>query len=350
MNWNILHKYLSGECSEEEVSQIKDWLDTDQNNRKFMNSLEKIWNVEPGDEIKVDERDAWKSFQQKKDDKWERLKKEKSVYKSGEYRQQTSTYKDYSHTLAVALSAAAVILIALLFSQNMSVDNENIQPQPRFAMQEIMTSKGQRTNFRLSDGTRVQLNADSKINIPGDFMSETREVYLEGEAFFEANHNADKPFIVYSADASTRVLGTKFGIRAYPEEEQTRIIVTEGRVSFGGEEESITKKYKQVTQNQMGVLSEDGNVEVSAVNNIRQYLGWRNGELVFEDTPLTQVKAHLERWYDINCTVVDSSLYGRRITASFSNGEPMEEVLSVVALSMDMTYNRKGRNINFMKN
>lgn len=347
MNWNILHKYLADECSAEEIKQVEDWLHSDENNQKFLDSLEEIWSVEPGDEIKVEEKTAWNSLQQKINDKQKSPQNNDSVYRK--HWQQSTVHKKYSRTIAVAISAAAVILIAFLFSQNVSVVSENKQAQPQFAMQEIMTKKGQQTSFRLSDGTHVQLNADSRINIPGDFMSEIREVYLEGEAFFEVNHNPDKPFVVYSVDASTRVLGTKFGIRAYPEEEQTQVVVTEGRVSFGREKQPIAQKSKQVTQNQIGVLSEDGNVEVSAVNNIRQYLGWRNGELVFEDTPLRKIKSHLERWYDIKCTIVDSSLYDRLLTASFGSGEPMEEVLTVIALSMDMHYDRKGRNIRFMK-
>src|SRR5699024_3214278 len=100
--------------------------------------------------------------------------------------------------------------------------------------------------------------------------------------------------------------------------------------------------------NQIGIFATQRQTRVSDANNIQQYLSWKDGKLIFEDTPFRQVRPQLERWCNIVCTVADSSLNNRRITASF-DGEPMTEVLNVVALSMDMSYEREGRNVIFRK-
>lgn len=346
MNWILLHKYLSEECNPEEMQRVEDWLHTDDRNLRFVKSLQEIWNVEPDDEIEVDAKSAWSSFQQKISSTQETEERKAPTYKIRELREKSIARKTYKRTIAMALSAAAVILVAFLFSRYVSPDKGISQSQ--FAMQEIVTAKGQRTTFRLSDGTRVQLNADSKMEIPKAFRDSARKVYLEGEAYFEVTHNPEKPFWVYTGEAHTRVLGTKFGVRAYPEEERIQVVVAEGKVALGSREDTTGQAGKEIGRNQIGIFSKERQTKVSYTDDIQQHLGWKDGRLIFEDIPFGQARPQLERWFDIVCTVTDSSLNGRRITASF-NDEPMTEVLNVMALSMDMSYERKGREVVFRK-
>ena len=348
MNWTLLHKYLSGECNPEEMQKVEDWLQADEGNLRFFDSLQKIWNVDPDEEIAVDAQSAWSAFQQKISPAEEAAEKKALLYKAGRLRKKQSPRKTYKYTAAIALSAAAVILLAMLFSWRFAPDTgESLQP--RFTMQEIVTGKGQRTTFLLSDGTRVQLNADSKIEIPKTFRDSSRKVYLQGEAYFEVSHDPQRPFWVYAGEAHTKVLGTKFGVRAYPEEEQIHVVVAEGKVALGAGKDSIGQSAKEVGRNQIGVFTRQGQTRVSDADDIRQHLGWKDGQLIFEDTPFGQVRPRLERWFDIVCTIADTSLDHRRITAAF-DGEPMTEVLNVVALSMDMSYEREGRTVIFRKN
>lgn len=351
MNWTLLHKYVSGECGPEEMREVEDWLHSDERNQRFIDSLKKIWEVEPRDEMEVNAKSAWSSFQKKISGEKELTGEDNPAYELNKIRSEPMYTKSYAHkrhgrALAFSLSAAAVILIALLFYQYVPLATE--APQPQSAMQEVMTEKGQRTTFRLSDGTRVQLNADSKLEISGKFMEASREVYLRGEAYFEVTRNPDKPFVVHTEETFTKVLGTKFGVRAYPDEDRVQVVVAEGKVALGSAEQSTGKSSKQITRNQIGILSENGQTKVFHAGDIEKYLGWKDGKLIFKDTPLREVKPYLERWFDITCILADSSLGSLELTASFS-GEPMTEVLNVIALSMDVRYKREGRKITFWK-
>src|SRR5699024_11863966 len=92
--------------------------------------------------------------------------------------------------------------------------------------------KGQRGNITLSDGTKVILNADSKIILPEVFQSDKREVTLQGEAFFEVTHNPDRPFIINTGQAVVEVLGTSLDVRSYPDDESGRVVGCVGGVSL----------------------------------------------------------------------------------------------------------------------
>lgn len=350
MEVTYLHKYLSGECSTGEKKLVEEWLKADPQNREFMKELKKIWKITPNDEFEVDAQTAWVSFRRRVIEKPDHSSlntpvsdKQKRLSDNRKY--SIGSHRNQSKIFAYSIVAAAVVLIAFLFFQYIpEVDNTS---EAQITMQEIVTKKGQRTTFRLSDGTRVQLNNDSRIEIPAEFMDAFREVYLDGEAFFEVMHNQDKPFIVHSKDAFTKVLGTKFGVRAYPEEDQVQVVVAEGKVALGSQKQ-VNRQSEFIARNEIGILSENGQTYVSPVANMDRYLGWKDGQLVFDDTPMREVKPQLERWYDITCTLVDSSLDSRLLTASFNN-EPMTEVLSVIALSLNMKFEREGREVTFYK-
>lgn len=350
MNVTLLHKYLAGECSAGEQQRVEDWLRAAPENREFMESLKQIWEVTPGDEFEVDALSAWSAFRERIIDNPEgvsagRLGSDRQRGPSYYHRQGPNRHRRQGKAFAYSFVAAAVILIAVLFSYYGS-KVANVSETP-ITMQEIVTEKGQRATFRLSDGTRVQLNADSRIEIPAEFMDASREVHLEGEAFFEVTSDPDTPFIVHSKDAFTRVLGTKFGVRAYAGEGQVQVVVAEGKVALGTRKPS-NRQEKHITRNQVGILAKDGQTNVTSTDHIERYLGWKDGRLIFKDTPFGEVKAQLERWYDITLTLADSSLGSRRLTASFNN-EPMTEVLNVIALSLDMSYEREGRKVTFLE-
>jgi ferric-dicitrate binding protein FerR (iron transport regulator) len=248
------------------------------------------------------------------------------------------------------LAAAALILLAFLsyvfVPQFNSGSSELAGNQAE--MEIITTRRGQRTTLRLGDGTRVHLNAASMIKIPADFGDSTRDVYLKGEAYFEVTHNPQKPFLVHTPTAYTKVLGTKFGVKAYPEDTRVQVVVKEGRVALDLSATPDTT-HNKIIKNHMGVLSPKGSLKISEVKELSSYLGWKDGRLVFKSTPFREMVPKLERWYDINIAVVDSSLNSRQMTASFKD-EPVSEVLKIIALSLDAGYDRKGQEVTFHSN
>ena len=353
-----MHKYLADEASPEERREVDAWIESDERNEEFMKSLLDIWNIEPGDNIEVDARKAWESFKYRLADERRAgsSESEDNIFRLSELRSpepaQHRAAGARKRVLAVSLTAAAVLLIAFLFYQfsplgaaNLAISSQDL-PNP----QEITTERGQRTNLRLFDGSRVQLNAESELRIPTGFGDTARVVHLRGQAYFEVTHNPEMPFIVYSGNSLTRVLGTKFDVKAYPEDLQVQVVVEEGRVALGTAEskETIAENH-QIGTGQIGYLNEDGQTMVANTSEIERYLGWKDGRLIFDSATFEDVIQQLQRWYDVKIKVADSSAMSKKLTASFKN-EPMTEVMNIISLSLDLRYEREGRIITFHVN
>lgn len=344
MNTTLLHKYLSDECNTHEKQVIENWLHSDARNLEYFNALKQIWDVAPGKKIEVDALAAWETVRSHNLEKpglrlSGKLPAERSQQRIG---YPISSVGRKGGILASTFAAAAVILITLMLTQHVSPDE--VAPQTKQEMQEIVTDRGQRTTLRLLDGTRVYLNVDSQLSIPGDFNSSARRVYLEGEAYFEVESNPDKPFLVHTGGGITEVLGTEFNVRAYPDKNQVQVVVAEGKVLLGSEEQGADQKV-QLTRNRQGILSSNGEVVVSDIMDMDEYTGWKAGKLTFHGVSLEDVIHRLERWYGIDITLQNEFPSGsRRLTASFEN-EPLTEVLNVIALALEVKYKREGQEV-----
>jgi transmembrane sensor len=208
----------------------------------------------------------------------------------------------------------------------------------------IMTSFGERASYILNDGTRVVLHAGSRLEIPENYNKEIRQLYLEGEAYFETVHNPDKPFIVHSKHAYTRVVGTRFLVQAWTESyHKVEVVVSEGKVLFGDRRAigtSLESREVLIAENQRAVLSENEMPHVTEVEEIDWYLGWTEGRLVFEDRPLREVLPRLERWYNITFQVANEAILAQNITAEIDYSLPMSDVLNGIALTLGLEIER----------
>ncbi|WP_372634393.1 FecR family protein [Fodinibius sp.] len=349
MSWTLLHKYLTGECTPAEKEKVELWLHSDQRNREFYDSLVKIWSVEPDDNIKIDAKDAWNSFKEKiseEEEEKEEYASQKTFTSFHSIQPETPRRKGYSRPVAGSIAAATIflagVLLYLFLPDFGSADKELAQKETQ--IQEISTELGQRTSFRLSDGTHVYLNADSRVQVSSAFGDSIRSIQLQGEAYFDVARDENSPFVVYSGHSSTRVLGTRFGVKAYPQDERVQVVVEEGKVAVNSSDKPAAGDL-YLTENQVGFLDSDGKSQITRINGVSAYLAWKDGRMVFESTSFESVIPQLERWYNIDIEA-DSSLFSQQVTASFSD-EPMLEVLNILALSLDAEFQRDGRHINF---
>lgn len=241
--------------------------------------------------------------------------------------------------------AVLVILVLLLFSKKITTHPSNADVN-KTAARKITTSKGERTNLILNDGTYVTLNAASTLTIPGNYGVASRTIYLKGEAFFKVTHDESHPFTVMTKHAYIRDLGTKFDVIAYDSSE-TIVAVSDGLVSLGRVKQGTPQRQlTKIPKNKLGVLNNIGKLTVSDIQDMGEYTGWTDGRLVFRKAPFTTVLKHLERWYDITCKVSNPNLYQRTLTASYDKMS-MREVLKVLSLSLHVSYVRHNRTIIF---
>lgn len=189
------------------------------------------------------------------------------------------------------LKIAATLLIVLTagFFINKSVDKDKDDVVRSY------TAEKQVRTFELSDGTVVRLNTNSQLIIDEDFGNSIRRVTLNGAANFDVTSNPDKPFIITANSGTVEVLGTSFGLEAYPQQE-VELSVTEGKVKFAS---NTSKEEDLFEAGEKGVLSADGQELTKLELKNQNYSAWWTKRLVFDDTPLDEVFKDLEKTYNV---------------------------------------------------
>lgn len=207
---------------------------------------------------------------------------------------------------------------------------------------EEVVPRGIRKNIRLSDGSFVKLNSDTKMRFPQTFDQAKRTVSLQGEAFFNVERDASKPFIISLEGIKIKVLGTSFNVKNYDDEQEIEITVRSGRVSVSLESDSaasiILEKDQQLTFNKS---TEKFNI--TGVN-AEQESSWIKGSLQFNNTPLRSVEHTLEKWYNVDIIIRDESLYQSSLTGTHLN-ESLNSMLESITYAIGAQYEIKGRTI-----
>lgn len=347
LNYSLLARYLAGECTGRELEIIKQWLRENPENRKGMKELKQIWETSARKRpVSSDYTGIDGEWDKLKD----RLKNEEGFRGHADKRpagsKELKTPSGYSTTRHLMRVAAVLLLAGLLGILSYQYWSQS-QPEPREqALREISTEKGQRANSTLGDGTRVLLNADSKMTLPSEFASDVRRVFLEGEAYFDVASNPDKPFVIHSREAVVRVMGTSFSVRSYPEDEQVRVVVQEGSVSFEAKDPRSSQK-ATLTANQLGRYSLKSNqIETRQVDDIELYLSWREGYLKFRETPMSEVATELERRYGIEVDFRHPAVKEMSLTALLKS-RSIRNVLDVISVSLDIQYELNESNVTF---
>lgn len=357
--WEKLAKYFAGELTKEETKKMEIWIKADSKREEQVDFMYKIW-VESGRlpyEVNID--DAWKTLEHNMDrmDKTPEMvnhkfsvdgypHKDQPVAKTGKATKYPG--RQLRHISLVAASILILLIAGLLTYQNHQA-LQKAEHAEEIAKKVLSTKNGERAVYTLNDGSKVILHAGSKVEVPLNFNTNNREIYLEGEAYFEVTPNPEAPFIVHSGEAYTRVLGTKFLVKAWPDEyKNIEVIVEEGRVALG-ENQPSSSDLQEVTisQNQKGLLTDDFNLAVSEVTNLDWHLGWIEGRLVFEDRQLGEILPLIERWYSVDINVEESMIEERKLTAEIDYTQPMMEVLKGIALSLDLQFSKEGQTITF---
>lgn len=185
----------------------------------------------------------------------------------------------------------------------------------------------------LADGSTVYLNGDSRLKYKIDSDSEERNLYLEGEAFFDVARDETKPFVIGLEKSKVQVLGTSFNIQAYPDDEQISTSVLTGRVAFErGEDKSLI-----LLPGNKGIINKhQKSIEKYDVDNAKD-VAWMNKALYFENTSLSDMAKSLYRMYGVKLKFTDGSLNNLKITAQFEN-EKIEEILKILEMTNEFSY------------
>lgn len=226
---------------------------------------------------------------------------------------------------AAAASVIFLIGLSLFFYQN-SNEVENRQ----------FTAKlGEHTQIKLSDGTQIWLNAGSVLKYPKEFKGDTREVYLSGEAFFDVAKDKKHPFIIHTNKMDTKVLGTSFNVQAYPDQITQEVSVLTGRVNV---KSTVTEENVYVTPGQKVVFkSHDNKLHAFKDIPLDAISLWRKNIMVFEETPLPEVVATINRNYNVAIEIRNKNLNALKISAYFKE-LPADQVIGLVCNIINANY------------
>jgi len=205
---------------------------------------------------------------------------------------------------------------------------------------EIKTPTWTRAQFSLPDGTTGWLNSNSSLKYNGNFNAD-RQVTLEGEAFFDVFKDKKRPFIVNTAEINVRVLGTRFNIASYKNENNVEVVLEEGNLIFNDKE--INKSYN-MRPNDLVVYDKTLMDFSTKVVHTQKYISWTEGKLEFRNDPLDVIARRLERWYDIDIEINGSISPDYRLRATFVN-ESLEDVLYSLKRTMPIDYRIENGNL-----
>lgn len=331
MTKDTIIKFLNNNCTSAELNEVIRWSSED-----ALNEDNKKWALEDWNSYQIEEELG--------DDEKFSILFDKIQYKidNNNRKHKLSNNKTFKSYLFTRLTqAAAILLIPVLtflfytISQNnsLSANYSNITIDSL----EITAPIGSRTMVQLSDGSKVYLNYGSKLKYPQNFTGETREVILFGEGFFDVTHNPEKPFIVNTKKLRIIALGTVFNVQAYPAEGNISTTLVDGKVAIEQKEANgYNKKIGTMLPGQhvnYVVKTED---ILCTEGNIDKYIAWKDGKIVFEDTPISQVADRLNKMFNVEIEVSnDVKDYIYTVTLV---DEPLFQILDLMAIATPISY------------
>jgi transmembrane sensor len=334
IDWPLLARYFSGETSEQERSIVKKWIESDPANRKTIESLQTVWKLSDKKFISWDIDTAWTKLAQQAG-----IIIPNTSRAFSQFSLETNRSKYFPQLLSSTAGRIVFggITVLCLVVSTLAWYWINVSMHQQSATREISTEKGQQTRIELIDGTKIRLNAASTISFPEKYSHGVRELTLHGEAYFEVTHNEHVPFIVHMDGATIEVLGTEFNVQAWPEDKQIKVVVVGGKVLFRSDHGSDSQQVI-LTKGQMSRLSEIGSITPPEHVDLDKQLAWINGGIAFENAQLRDVLRSLERRYNLSFSISDSSLLSHRLTTSFIKEDPINKVLNIIAMSVDLKY------------
>ena len=302
--YEILSKHFLNETSKKEEVQIVKFKSEHPTECRM---LRKLWNRGDIKTKDFNSAKAWVTMQQKIKDKPQPRVIKISAYK---------------HILRIAAVAAILIIgtFSVYYFTSVLPGSQVITASAN------STERGKQVT--LSDGTIVWLNRGATLSYKKKFVGDERAVTLTGEAFFKVFRNPEKPFVITTNNAAVKVLGTSFNVKSSAD--NTKVVVKTGKVRVSNNKESDSQI---ITPGLSAEVSEEKVTKYKTKN--RNYLAWKTGEFIFNNTPLHQVIEDLNTWYDNKIVLKATNEINCRLTANFKKAE-IENIIETIRLTCDV--------------
>lgn len=309
----LIASRLLGTITSDDSQLLDVWVAEKVENQRYFSEQKRLWNLfEMHQKMqKIDERKAYQKISS-----------------------QLFSRKKIGLFTYVQRIAAILLLPVMIVSAIYIFSEKTDRKQHAMVYNTAETPLGMRSSLTLPDGTKVWLNAGSKLSYPVNFSDKFRAVSLEGEAYFEVKEDKKWPFVVHSGNMNIVVTGTIFNCNAYPENEQIQTVLVEGQVTVMNESATVSKVLQP---NEMASFN-NTNQEISQNKiNPEKYIAWKNGKLMFREDKMNLVVEKLERWYNVEFEIKDKEIVDYIYTATFVD-ESLDQVLKMLSLSAPIRY------------
>lgn len=217
----------------------------------------------------------------------------------------------------------------ITLNKEQTIKHESKEKLPE--MNTLVIPYGSRSVITLADGSRVWLNAGSRLIYPSRFVDKTREVFLSGEAFFDVANNEKQPFVVKTVDLKVQVFGTRFNVSAYPEDYSVQTVLVEGSVSIKRTDAGIFEKPVTLASGQLGYFNKKTSETQIYKVDVTEYTLWTEGLFSFSNTDLNRIIKKLERYYSIRFQFDDPFKGTIQITGKLDVTKGHEEVFEYLS-------------------
>lgn len=305
----LIASYLNGELSQEERTELMNWVRTDPSNKALFYDIKDIWDSARPASVDVNQQLI-------------------HFYKTQAQKKKKRVLPVWTNVAA----AVAILLIGLFSAQFVPF----LKPKPQSMVESLQVPKGSRSEIVLADGTKVNLNSNSKLELDENFSGTLREVHLDGEAYFEVKSDKQHPFKVHTQKFDIVVTGTKFNVSSYREDTNIGATLAEGRIKLQTKTmgEIVLKPGQKISFNQQTM-----NPVLTKVD-VESELAWVDGEFNFKDIPFPDLVRRLERWYDVKLLYDGREFDSMTYTGRFKNQETIWQVLDALKLTTSIDYTK----------
>lgn len=312
---HLIIKMIQGEASPEEQRIAQKWIESSAENRKVYENYRNLLLLTDTRKVTYDADKAWEKLHA-------RINASNQGTAPG--RNPAKRSRQIKRYAAVSGIAAMFLMAIGLFSVL------NKQPEA------LQLSSGQTVieDFRLPDGSMAALNENTVIKYPEWFSGQLREIAIFGEAFFEIEHNKSKPFVIHASGIDIKVVGTSFVVEARPDNDFVKVIVNTGKVLVyrsGLDPEQAETSGQMLTAGEIATYSRETGQIVRGVNDNLNYMSWKTGVVLFNETRMSEVIKALGSKYNVSFIVNDPDLLNQRLTARFEK-ESLDQALETLRL------------------
>ena len=263
-----------------------------------------------------------------------------------------------SKTVKLLVAASVIVIISLVVLRHSENSKMNTSIASNISTKkEIVTKNATKTNLVLPDGTKVWLNAGSKLSYDETYGNKYREVVLTGEGFFDVTKNANKPFIIHTRKMDIKVLGTAFNVRCYPDEKKVETSLLRGSIEVTLKDRPTEKIYLKPNEKltlidepvAVNSMKNEGrkiahetavpepmvaisHLTYNTLDNSVMETSWLQNKLVFKSETFEAVAKKMEKWYNVSIVFSDQSVKDLHFTGIFEK-ETVSEALSAMQIT-----------------